>query len=41
MSFFDLAELEALSISVITTSADHAEGIAAFLGKRQPRFLGH
>jgi 2-(1,2-epoxy-1,2-dihydrophenyl)acetyl-CoA isomerase len=39
-SFEDMIELEAYAVSVVTSTADHAEGIAAFLEKRPASFGG-
>lgn len=39
-SFEEMIELEAYAVSVVTATADHAEGIAAFLEKRSPSFGG-
>jgi 2-(1,2-epoxy-1,2-dihydrophenyl)acetyl-CoA isomerase len=40
MRFEDMIELEAYAIAIATSTADHAEGIAAFLEKRPATFEG-
>jgi len=40
MRFEDMIELESYAVSIVTSTADHAEGIAAFLEKRPVRFGG-
>jgi 2-(1,2-epoxy-1,2-dihydrophenyl)acetyl-CoA isomerase len=41
MRFEDMIELESYAVSIATSTADHAEGIAAFLEKRPASFRGN
>jgi 2-(1,2-epoxy-1,2-dihydrophenyl)acetyl-CoA isomerase len=41
LRFEDMIELESYAVSIATSTADHAEGIAAFLEKRPASFGGH
>jgi 2-(1,2-epoxy-1,2-dihydrophenyl)acetyl-CoA isomerase len=37
----EMLDYEALSQEIAGSSHDHQEGVAAFLGKRKPKFMGH
>lgn len=41
LTIHELAELEAYSQAVARSTDDHAEGVAAFIQRRPPRFVGH